>query len=62
MCIDELGTAMAALGVPRMSAEQLKQVMDKMDTDRSGSIDFDEFTALMGPMMFDVRGMHIAVY
>ena len=45
--IEELGTAMTALGFHPKKAE-IKKMVDDMDKDSDGTIDFDEFLILMG--------------
>merc|ERR1712070_799957 len=48
--IEELGTAMPALGFEPKKAE-IKKMVDDLDKDGDGTIDFDEFLLLMGGKM-----------
>merc|ERR1712188_32466 len=48
--LEELGTAMTALGFQPKKAE-IKKMVDDMDKDSDGTIDFQEFLTLMAGKM-----------
>jgi len=50
--ITELGTVLESLGQKRTPAE-LKTMFDEVDTDGNGTIDFEEFVAMMAGHMDD---------
>merc|ERR1712072_298860 len=50
--IDELGTAMEALGFQPKKGE-IKKMVDDLDKDGDGTIDWDEFMILMGGKLSD---------
>ena len=50
--IDELSTALQTLG-QKVTQEELQELMKEMDTDESGTVEFEEFAVVMGPRMFD---------
>merc|ERR1712070_1218153 len=50
--IEELGTAMTALGFTPKKAE-IKKMVDDLDKDGDGTIDFEEFMMLMSGKMSD---------
>merc|ERR1711998_616302 len=54
--INELGTAMTALGFQPKKAE-IKKMVDDLDKDGDGTIDFDEFIQLMCGKMSDKDAM-----
>ena len=45
--VSEIKSVLAKLG-KSMSDKQIKKMMDEVDTDKSGEIDFDEFLKMMG--------------
>merc|ERR1711934_1104878 len=53
--IEELGTAMTALGFAPKKAE-IKKMVDDLDKDGDGTIDFDEFMLLMSGKMSEKDG------
>ena len=48
----ELGTVMQTLG-ENMTEDELKEMIDQVDTDGNGLVDFDEFRAMMAQKMQD---------
>ncbi|KAM0745718.1 calmodulin 2-like protein [Meredithblackwellia eburnea MCA 4105] len=48
----ELGRIFRSLG-QNASDEEIQSIIDKYDTDKSGSVEFDEFVAMMNSLMGD---------